>query len=234
MDGVVTDSASIHAAAWTELFDAFLTSRDPRPGERPTPFTPADYARYVDGKPRYDGVADFLASRGISLPYGDPTDPAGTPTVCGLGNRKDHLFLQRITRFGVPAFDTTVTLVHRLHRCGIATAVFSASRNAAQVLTAAGVADLFTVRVDGLVAEKLHLPGKPDPAMLRETARRLNATPARTVVVEDAEAGVAAAHRGHFVLIIGVDRLGGDHATRLRAHGADITVTDLSQVEVRG
>ncbi|MBB5916699.1 alpha,alpha-trehalase [Nocardia transvalensis] len=231
MDGVVTDSAAIHAAAWTELFDAFLAGRAPSPGADLGPFTATDYERYVDGKPRYDGVADFLAARGISLPRGNPSDPESAPTVCGLGNRKDHLFLTRLARDGVPAFASTVSLVRELRGAGIASGIFSASRNCAQVLEAAGIGDLFGVRVDGLVAESLSLPGKPDPAMLIETARRLRADPGRTVVVEDAEAGVAAGRRGGFGLVVGVDRVG--HADRLRSRGADVVVTDLAEVGVR-
>ncbi|MFQ6399166.1 trehalose-phosphatase [Nocardia sp. KC 131] len=231
MDGVVTDSASMHAAAWTELFDAFLASRPAGPGQDRSPFTAADYQRFVDGKPRYTGVADFLAARHISLPWGDSSDREDALTVCGLGNRKDHLFRDRMAHSGVPAFDSTVALVRELRDAGIGTAVFSASRNCAQVLEAAGIGDLFAVRVDGIVTEDLRLPGKPDPAMLIEAARRLGANPARTVVVEDAEAGLTAGRRGGFALVIGVDRTG--HANRLRSHGADVVVTDLAQVRVR-
>jgi alpha,alpha-trehalase len=231
MDGVVTDSASIHRAAWTDLFDSFLASRSPVAGEGLTPFTETDYERYVDGKPRYDGVTDFLASRGISLPLGQESDAVAAGTACGLGNYKDQLFLQRVARNGVPAFDTTVQFVRRLRAAGVRAAVFSASRHCAQILTAAGIGDLFPVRVDGVVAESLGLPGKPDPAMLFEAARRLDASPERTVVVEDAEAGVAAGRRGGFGLVIGVDRVG--HADRLLAGGADRIVTDLAQVRLR-
>ncbi|WP_255286181.1 trehalose-phosphatase [Nocardia mexicana] len=230
LDGVVTDSASIHAAAWTELFDAFLAQRAPSAAEDHSPFTAADYQRFVDGKPRYDGVADFLASRAISLPHGEPTDAPGTLTVCGLGNRKDELFLAHIARTGVPVFASTVALVRQLRAAGLGVAIFSASRHCAEVLTAAGAADLFPVRVDGIVADELGLPGKPDPAMLAEAARRLGADPERTVVVEDAEAGVAAGHRGGFGLVIGVDRVG--HGRRLRAGGADVVVGDLADVAV--
>ncbi|WP_324199055.1 trehalose-phosphatase [Nocardia amamiensis] len=232
MDGVVTDSASIHAAAWADLFDVFLTQRPASAGQDRSPFTESDYLRYVDGKPRYRGVADFLAARGIALPWGKSSDPETAETVCGLGNRKDRLFRERISRDGVRVFESTVTLVRRLHAAGIATGVFSASRNCAQVLAAAGIADLFAVRVDGIVAEELDLPGKPDPAMLLEATRRLGAEPGRTVVVEDAEAGVAAGRSGGFALIIGVDR--GAHADRLLARGADSVVDDLQQVRLRG
>ncbi|MFI5783107.1 HAD family hydrolase [Nocardia sp. NPDC051570] len=230
MDGVVTDSARIHEAAWKELFDDFLGSREPGAGEDLAPFTESDYEHFVDGKPRTSGVADFLASRGISLPWGAPSDPPDAVTVCGLGDRKDRLFLARIARDGVPAFASTVALVRRLRVAGIGTAIFSASRNCAQVLAAAGIGDLFAVRVDGVVAESLGLAGKPDPAMLVEAARRLGADPERTVVVEDAEAGVAAGRRGGFGLVIGVDRVG--HADRLAAGGADLVVADLAAVEI--
>ncbi|MBF6182232.1 trehalose-phosphatase [Nocardia otitidiscaviarum] len=231
MDGVVTDSASMHAAAWTELFDDFLARRAGERGERLTPFTHDDYLRYVDGKPRYRGVADFLASRDISLPWGDPSERGDVDTVCGLGNRKDRLFLARVARDGVRVFDGTVALIRRLHAAGLGTAVFSASRNAAEVLAAAGLAELFEVRVDGLEAERLGLAGKPDPAMLLEAAYRLGAEPERTVVLEDAEAGVAAGRRGGFGLVIGVDR--GGHADRLREQGADTVVVDASDVLLR-
>lgn len=230
MDGVVTDSASIHEAAWKELFDAFLRDRTARPGQDLSPFTRDDYERFVDGKPRSDGVTDFLAARGISLPRGERSDPPGAATVRGLGNRKDALFLDRVGRTGVPAFESTVALVRALRAAGIGTAVFSASRHCAEVLDAAGLANLFAVRVDGLVAEELGLRGKPDPAMLVEAARRLRAQPERTVVVEDAEAGVAAGRRGGFGLVIGVDRVG--HGERLRSGGADAIVTDLAEVRL--
>ncbi|WP_281180763.1 trehalose-phosphatase [Nocardia lijiangensis] len=231
MDGVVTDSASIHAAAWAHLFNSFLARRAAAENAEPSPFTDSDYLRYVDGKPRYDGVADFLASRGISLPWGEAIDSGEAETVCGLANRKDRFFQDRLARDGVRVFESTVALVGRLRAAGIGVAIFSASRNCLQVLTAAGIGDLFEVRVDGLVAEELGLAGKPDPAMLVEAAHRLGATPDRTVVVEDAEAGVAAGHRGGFALVIGIDR--GGHAERLRAGGADVVIDDAARVALR-
>lgn len=231
MDGVVTDSAPIHAAAWTELFDAFLNHRPAGAGQDRSPFTEADYLRYVDGKPRYQGVADFLAARGIALPWGNSSDPETAETICGLGNRKDRLFRERLTRDGVRVFESTVALVRRLDAAGIHTGVFTASRHCAELLAAAGIGDLFTVRVDGIEAEKLGLPGKPDPAMLLEAARRLDADPDRTVVVEDAEAGVAAGRAGGFALVIGVDRH--ESADRLSSRGADIVVGDLAEVRLR-
>ncbi|MEV6391506.1 trehalose-phosphatase [Nocardia xishanensis] len=231
MDGVVTDSASIHAAAWTELFDAFLDHRPAGAGQDRSPFTETDYLRFVDGKPRYRGVADFLAARGITLPWGNSSDPETAETVCGLGNRKDRLFRERLARDGVRVFESTVTLVRRLDAAGIRTGVFTASRHCAELLGAAGIGDLFTVRVDGNEAEKLGIPGKPDPAMLLETVRRLDAAPDRAVVVEDAEAGVAAGRAGGFALVIGVDRH--ESADRLSSRGADIVVGDLAEVRLR-
>ncbi|WP_067537260.1 HAD family hydrolase [Nocardia crassostreae] len=232
MDGVVTDTASIHAAVWTVLFDEFLARLPAVPGENHAPFTRADYLRHVDGKPRYRGVADFLAARGISLPWGDPADADVENTVCGLGNRKDRLFRTRIARTGVPVFHSTVALVRELNAAGVATAIFSASRNAAEVLSAAGIGELFTVRVDGVVADELGLTGKPDPDMLIEAARRVHAEPGATVVVEDAAAGVEAGKRGGFALVIGIDR--GGNGDGLRAAGADLVVEDLAEVDFGG
>jgi alpha,alpha-trehalase len=231
LDGVVTDTASVHAAAWQRLFDEYLARREPHAGEDHSPFTDADYRRYVDGRPRYDGVAGFLGSRGISLPRGHPSDSEDGETVCGLGNRKNRYFRERLDSGGVTVFESTVALVSRLQDAGLGTAVFSASRNCQPVLEAAGLGDLFPVRVDGVVAERLGLPGKPDPAVLLEAVRRLGGDPARSVVVEDAEAGVEAGRRGGFGLVIGVDRSG--HAEQLRGHGAEVVVGDVSDVEVR-
>ncbi len=220
-DGVVTDTASIHARAWARMFDDFLSQRPAHDGEDHSPFTQGDYLRFVDGKPRYDGVADFLASRGISL---------APETVRELGDRKQDMFLALLAD-GVPRFDSTIELVRRLQSAGVGTGLYSASRNCQRVLDGAGIGDLFGVRVDGVVAAELGLPGKPDPAMLVETARRLGVHPERCVVVEDAEAGVAAGRNGGFGLVIGVDRTG--HADALRECGADAVVSDLAEVMVR-
>lgn len=230
LDGVITDTASVHAAAWKRLFDAYLSARAEAGKEDHSPFTENDYARYVDGKPRQDGVTSFLASRGITIPIGRPSDGEDTETAHGLGRRKDHYYLALLKSHGVKVFGSTVTLVRQLRAAGIPTAVFSASRNCRHVLEAAGIGDLFGVRVDGVVAARLGLPGKPDPAVLLEAARQLGADPARSVVVEDAEAGVEAGRRGGFGLVIGVDRTG--RARALRDHGADVVVRDLSEVEV--
>lgn len=229
LDGVVTDTARIHAAAWAAMFDDFLSRRPMSENENHSPFTADDYRHFVNGKPRYDGVADFLASRGISLPQGAPSDVADD-TVCGLGNRKQELFLEKL-RHGVPVFESTVILVRRLAEAGVATGIYSSSRNCESILEGAGLGGLFAVRVDGVVAEALGLPGKPDPAVLVEATRRLGSVPERSVVIEDAEAGVEAGRDGGFALVIGVDRSG--HAEALRRHGADVVVPDLADVAVR-
>jgi alpha,alpha-trehalase len=229
LDGVVTDTASIHAAAWAEMFNEFLARRPACGEENHSPFTDDDYRHFVDGKPRADGVSDFLASRGISLPSGAPSDSA-EDTVWALGNRKQQLFLERVAD-GVPVFESTVALVRKLAEAGVATAVYSSSRNCEHILKAAGRGDLFTVRVDGVVADALGLRGKPDPAVLLEATSRLGAVPERSAVVEDAEAGVEAARNRGFALVIGVDRTG--HADDLLRHGADVVVPDLADVAVR-
>ena len=235
LDGVVTQTAAVHAAAWKRLFDAYLAERAARTSTGPDgalrPFDlDADYARYVDGKPRYDGVRDFLASRGIELPPGDPPDPPDRETVCGLGNRKNDLFNAEVREHGVKTYASTIELIHHLHDAGIRVGLMSSSKNTAMVLDVTGTNDLFEVRVDGVVAEQVGLPGKPDPAMYLETARRLGVTAARSVVVEDALSGVEAGRRGGFALVIGVDRLG--QAAGLAEAGADVVVDDLAEVSV--
>jgi alpha,alpha-trehalase len=245
LDGVVTQTSAVHAAAWKRLFDAFLAGRAaredvPRGGHDPgdtgaaDPLRPfdldADYARYVDGKPRYDGVRDFLASRDIDLPMGDPSDPPDAETVCGLGNRKNELFNAEVREHGVETYPSTVELIHQLRDAGIRVGLMSSSKNTAMVLDVTGITDLFEVRVDGMVAAEVGLPGKPDPAMYLETARRLGVDAARSVVVEDALSGVEAGRRGGFGLVIGVDRLG--QAAALAEAGADVVVDDLAEVSV--
>ncbi|ANZ28348.1 trehalose-phosphatase [Rhodococcus sp. WB1] len=231
LDGVVTDTAAVHAGAWKELFDRYLSRRPERDGEEHREFTDEDYRKFVDGKPRVDGVADFLASRGITLPWGDPDDGPDVETVCGLGARKDEMFRERIHRDGVPVFESSVDLVRRVQSLGLGTAVVTSSRNCTLVLEAAGLADLFGVRVDGVVSDELGLPGKPDPAAMLEAAHRLGVHPARSVVVEDAEAGVAAGRHGGFGLVVGVDRV--HHRDELRRRGADVVVDDLAELVVR-
>ena len=227
MDGVITRTASVHAAAWKQTFDEYLEAHS-----KPGPFQPfdieGDYLRYVDGKARYDGVISFLSSRGIQLPYGRPDDPPLAETVCGLGNRKDRFFLELITRDGVGVFESSIRLIQRLKQAGFRTGIFSASRNAETVLRAAGVLEVFDARVDGKDAERLHLPGKPAPAMLLELAGRLGAKPGRAVIVEDAIAGVQAGSAGGFHLVIGVNR--GSRPGLLTENGADVEVRDLCEV----
>jgi len=245
LDGVVTQTAAVHAAAWKRLFDAYLEERAARapagaggagsgaPDPALRPFDrEADYARYVDGKPRYDGVRDFLASRSIELPIGDPSDPPDRETVCGLGNRKNAFFNAEVREHGVKTFPSTIALIHELRDAGVKVGLMSSSKNTAMVLDVTGTTDLFEVRVDGVVAAEVGLPGKPDPAMYLEAARRMGVEPARAVVVEDALSGVEAGRRGGFALVIGVDRLG--QAEALRAAGADVVVDDLAEVNVTG
>lgn len=227
-DGVVTDTASVHAAAWTDVFDEYLRRREPRDGEVQSGFTREDYLRYVDGVARYDGVRRFLASRGIELEEGDPSDPPDRETVCGIGNRKNEHFLRHLHADGAPAYDGTVALLRWLRARQVPTAVISASRNAAEVLESAGVADLFDTRVDGVEADRLGLAGKPDPAVFLEAAERLQVPPERTMIVEDAQSGVQAGRDGGFALVVGVDR-GGQRAALLD-HGADVVVDDLAEL----
>ncbi len=231
MDGVVTKTAAVHATAWKRLFDDYMEECSQSTGEDWCPFdAEVDYRHYVDGKPRYDGVRSFLASRGIILPEGTPDDAADEETVCGLGNRKNGCFLEELERHGVGVFESTVRLVRILQGVGIGTAIISASKNVTLVLGAGGCGDLFSVCIDGITAAEMGLPGKPDPAVFVEAARRLGATIERTVVVEDARAGVEAGRRGGFGLVIGVDRTG--DADGLLAAGADVVVSDLSDVAV--
>ncbi|MDP8970338.1 MAG: beta-phosphoglucomutase family hydrolase [Actinomycetota bacterium] len=231
LDGVVTDTAVVHARAWKETFDEFLARRAQELGEPFEPFDAgADYARYVDGKPRFDGVESFLASRGISLPFGDPADPGDRRTVCGLGNRKNALFERRLEEDGVEPFPSTVRLIEELREAGIATAIISSSRNCVPVLQAAGLRDVFDEKVDGVDAAALGLPGKPHPAVFLEAARRLGIDVGRTAVVEDALAGVEAGRRGGFKVVIGVDRAG--QAQALAEHGADLVVRDLGELRL--
>jgi beta-phosphoglucomutase family hydrolase len=231
MDGVVTDTASVHAAAWKRLFDEFLGSDEAALGRDVAPFdADSDYRRYVDGRSREDGVATFLAARGIDLPTGDPADPPGRPTIASLAARKNSLFEEAIATEGVRAFPSTVGLLVRLRRGGIPTAVVSASRNASAVLAAAQVDHLFDVRVDGDEAARLGIPGKPDPALFLEAARRLGVEPGRAAVVEDAAAGVEAARRGGFGLVVGVNRTG--HRADLMGAGASVVVGDLGELDL--
>jgi beta-phosphoglucomutase family hydrolase len=229
LDGVLTQTAKVHAAAWKEMFDAFLGKWAARRGEAFVPFDAvADYDEYVDGKRRYDGVRSFLASRGITLPEGDPSDSPDAETVAGLGNRKNDLVLALLRRDGVDAYDGSVRYVHAVRDAGLRRAVVSASANCREVLEAAGIEDLFEARIDGVVAERERLSGKPAPDMFLAGARALGVEPSAAAVFEDALAGVAAGRAGRFGFVVGVDRVG--QADALRAHGADVVVADLAEL----
>jgi beta-phosphoglucomutase family hydrolase len=229
LDGVLTQTARVHAAAWKQMFDEFLRERSKRTREPFVPFDPArDYDEYVDGKPRYDGVRSFLASRGIELPEGDPSDAPTAETVHGLGNRKNELVLALIERDGVQAYDGSVRYVQAVRDAGLRRAVVSSSANTRQVLVAADIADLFEEVVDGIVAEREHLKGKPAPDTFLAAARALDVAAANAAVFEDALAGVAAGRAGRFGFVVGVDRAG--QADALREHGADVVVSDLAEL----
>ncbi|MCA1194133.1 HAD family phosphatase [Saccharopolyspora sp. 6V] len=228
LDGVLTDTASVHRAAWKRLFDQYLAGR----GERPGPFTEEDYLRHVDGRPRDDGVRAFLGSRGIDLPAGSPSDPPGHETLVGLGKLKDRYFRDAVGAHGARVLDGAVELVTSLRARRVRTAVVSASRNCALVLDGAGIAGLFDVSVDGVVAAELGLRGKPDPATYLEAARRLGCAPRRSAVLEDAAVGVRAGRAGGFGLVIGVATAADPGS--LRDSGADVVVRSLREVAVDG
>ena len=231
LDGVLTRTASVHAAAWKKLFDGFLEPRAIQAGEPFVPFDiDVDYPHYVDGKPRYDGLATFLESRGIELPMGTPEDGPEVPSVRALGNLKDRYFQQEMAQHGVEPYAAAISLVRALRGQEIKTAVVSSSNNCAAVLEAVGIAELFDTRVDGMDVTRLELNGKPAPDAFLEAARRLGVDPVRAVVVEDAIAGVEAGRVGRFGCVIGVGRR--EHAQALRDAGADVVVTDMAQVRV--
>jgi beta-phosphoglucomutase family hydrolase len=229
LDGVLTQTAKVHAAAWKEMFDDYLRERAARTGEEYVPFDPvADYDRYVDGKPRYDGVRSFLAAQGIELPEGDPSDPPGAKTVFGLGNRKNEIVLRMIREGGVEAYDGSVRYLEAARDAGLHRAVVSSSTNARDVLVAAGIEGFFEARIDGVVAERERLKGKLAPDTFLAGARALGVAPGRAAVFEDALAGVAAGRAGGFACVVGVDRVG--QAEALRERGASIVVSDLSEL----
>ena len=233
LDGVLTQTAKVHAAAWKEMFDAFLREHAAGTG---TPFEPfdevADYDEYVDGKPRYDGVRSFLAARGIELPEGTPDDPPSAETVHGLGNRKNDLVQAMIRRQGVQVYESSVRYLRAARDAGLRRAVVTSSANAQEVLVAAGIEDLFEVRVDGVVIGREGLKGKPAPDTFLAAAGKLGVEAAQAAVFEDALAGVGAGRAGRFGFVVGVDRVG--QAEALRAHGADVVVSDLSELLDRG
>ena len=229
LDGVITDTASIHGASWKQMFDEYLRTRATERGEAFRPFDPVeDYRLHVDGKPRFDGVRDFLRSRGIQLPEGSPHDPPEAETVGGLGNRKNHLVTRAIEEKGVEAYEGSVRFIGQLHRQGFKVAVVSSSENCEAVLRSARVDGLFEVRVDGAMVEAQHLAGKPAPDTFLIAARLLGVEPGRAVVVEDALSGVEAGLAGNFGLVVGVARRG--NAEELRRHGAHLVVSDLGEL----
>jgi len=229
LDGVLTQTAKVHAAAWKETFDELLRERAKTSGDEFVPFDKvADYDQYVDGKPREDGVRSFLDSRGIKLPEGSPDDPADAKTVHGVGNNKNVRVLKLIHDHGVEPYSGSVRYVKAAKQAGLPRAVVSSSANCHDVLKAAGIADLFDTVVDGVVAEHEHLHGKPAPDTFLAGARRLGVPPANAVVFEDALAGVAAGRAGKFGFVVGVDRVGQRDA--LKDHGADVVVDDLAEL----
>jgi len=224
LDGVLTRTATVHFAAWKRTFDGFLAAHEPGAPE----FSQLDYNRFVDGKPRADGVRDFLASRGITLPEGSPGDPEDAATVHGIASRKNVLVLQELEEHGVEVYPGSVAYLKAVKKAGLATAVVTASANGEQVIRAGGFADFIDVRVDGVVATRESLRGKPAPDTFLAAARLLGLEPSAAVVFEDALSGVAAGRAGNFGYVVGVDRVG--HADELAAQGADVVVQDLLEL----
>jgi beta-phosphoglucomutase family hydrolase len=235
MDGVLTQTALVHAAAWKEAFDQFLLEEGKRTGTTYAPFdVESDYEKYVDGEPRADGVRNFLAARGITLPEGNDNDPPDARTVCGVGNRKNELVLKVMQDQGVKVYDGAVTLVKYLRAHDVKVAVVSASENTVAALTSAGILDLFDARVDGHTVKDMNLAGKPAPDSYLEGAKMLGVEAKDAVVIEDALAGVEAGRAGHFGLVVGVDNhdegASHDYADQLHAHGADVVVRSLAEL----
>jgi beta-phosphoglucomutase family hydrolase len=229
MDGVLTKTAAVHAAAWKQMFDDYLQKVADTTGARFVPFDlHDDYDEYVDGKPREDGVRDFLASRGITLPEGSPDDPPTADTIHGLGNRKNEILQQKIHQDGVQVYDGSVRYLEAVQAAGLHRAVVSSSANTQEVLGVTNLAHFFEVRVDGVTIEQDHLAGKPAPDTYLDAAKQLGVEPAHAAVFEDALSGVAAGHAGHFGFVVGVDRVG--QAKELAEHGADVVVKDLGDL----
>ncbi len=233
LDGVLTKTATVHAAAWKEMFDEYLLARSGRTGEKFVPFDPvADYDAYVDGRPRADGTRTFLRSLGIDLPEGGPDDPSDAETVHALSERKNQLVLHKIEHDGVEVYPGSVRFLRAVRAAGMPVAVVSSSANCAQVLASAGLDRYVDVRIDGLVAEREHLAGKPAPDTYLAGAKALGVPPSSSAVFEDALAGVEAGRAGGFGHVVGVDRVG--QAGELRRHGGDIVVRDLAELLVTG
>jgi beta-phosphoglucomutase family hydrolase len=229
LDGVLTDTASVHTKAWKVMFDDFLRQRAEQTGKPFVPFDPVDdYLKYVDGKKREDGVRSFLASRGIKLPDGNPDDTADKDTVYGLGTRKNDAFQVTLHNDGVKVFDGSRRYLEKVAAAGLAMAVVSSSANTREVLEITGLDKFIQQRVDGVTLREEHIAGKPAPDSFLRAAQLLNVPPAAAAVFEDALSGVAAGHAGHFGFVVGVDRVG--QADELRSHGADVVVTDLADL----
>jgi len=228
MDGVITDTAAVHFSAWKITFDAYFQQIEAKVGRSFREFTRDDYMSFVDGRPRYDGVAAFLASRGLALPMGNPEDAPGDSSVCGVGNRKDAAFNRLIEMDGVEVFDSSVVLIRDLCAKGVRVGIATSSKNCDLVLRKAGLAWLFQTSVDGITAAELKLKGKPAPDIFTLACDRLGATADRTVIVEDAVSGIQAGVRGGFGLVLGVARDGNEE--ELRRNGAGLIVSDLSQI----
>lgn len=231
LDGVITFTARVHAAAWKQLFDSFLQARAAGGHEPFREFTEGDYLSYVDGKPRYDGVSSFLASRHISVPYGSPSDPPGAETVCGLGNRKDQLFNEKVRQDGVDVDRDAVRFVRELRDQGVRIGLASSSRNAVPIVERVGIRDLFDEVVDGVVSDRLRLRGKPEPDIFLQCLSQLTrpADPKKAGIVEDAISGVMAGQRGGFALVMGVDR---NNTGALARNGANWVVHDFAGITV--
>ena len=231
LDGVITDTAAVHSAAWKETFDTYLRHREEKHGEPFRPFThEKDYLPYVDGKPRYEGVRSFLESRGIQLPFGSPADGPELETICGIGNKKNQAFNEVLARDGAKVYPGTIAFIQALKKRGIKVGAASSSKNCAAILRAAGVEELFQVIVDGITSAQLELKGKPEPDIFTHAAKLLSAAPSRTLIVEDAVSGVQAGSRGNFGLVLGIARE--NNSEELLAQGADMAVRDLSEISL--
>ena len=231
LDGVVTKTALVHAASWKEMFDEYLKKRQERDGEPFKEFTHAgDYLPYVDGKPRYKGVQSFLESRGINIPFGDPSDSADQETVCGLGNKKNIKFKEILERDGVAIYEATVDLIKELRSLSVHTGVASSSKNCALVLKKAGLEELFETRIDGVASAEMGLKGKPEADIFVVAAQKMGTVPAEAIVVEDAVSGVQAGRNGKFGLVIGLARE--NNEKDLKENGADVVITDFEGVNV--
>jgi beta-phosphoglucomutase family hydrolase len=230
LDGVVTNTATLHTAAWKKAFDGYLTYRSQREGVPFSEFTQEEYLKYVDGKPRFEGVKSFLESREIHLPYGQTWDSKADETVCGIGNSKNDAFRFVLEKNGVDVFETTLSLIRKLKKNSIHVGVASSSKNCESILEKAGLLEIFETRVDGLVSEELDLKGKPEADIFIRAASNMGVTPSESAIVEDATSGVAAGRKGGFGLILGIARE--DNYADLLQHGADIVVADLDEITI--